>query len=147
MNVKMNVKEIITLGSSTRSPQEFIDLLKSRHIHTLIDIRSFPTSKFEHFKQQNLQSILEEAGIRYVYLGRELGGYRKGGYQAYTETRSYKDGLSRVEEMAKKKRCAIMCAERLPWKCHRRFIGNSLKMLGWRVIHVIDKKRIWEPTS
>jgi uncharacterized protein (DUF488 family) len=140
-------KTIYTLGSSTRGPQEFIALLKTYRIDKVIDVRSFPASRFEHFKQENLKHILEQSGIKYVYLGNELGGYRKGGYEAYTKTQSYEQGISKIEGIAAKESSAIVCAERLPWRCHRRFIGNSLQTLGWRVIHVVDEKRVWESTA
>lgn len=140
-------KTIYTLGSSNRNPQEFVALLNFYQIDTLIDVRSFPTSKFEHFKQENLGKILREKGIEYIYLGKELGGYRKGGYETYTKTQAYKYGLSKTEKIAEKNTCSIMCAERLPWRCHRRFIGDSLKKRGWKAIHVIDEKRIWESKS
>jgi uncharacterized protein (DUF488 family) len=140
-------KTIYTLGSSTRGPQEFIALLKIYRINKIIDVRSFPTSRFEHFKQENLEDMLKQSGIKYVYLGNDLGGYRKGGYEAYTKTQAYRHGISKIEGVATKESCAILCAERFPWKCHRRFIANSLQMLGWKVIHVLDEKRVWESAA
>lgn len=64
-----------------------------------------------------------------MYLGDELGGYRKGGYEAYLLTKEFLEGLKKLE--------------RLPWRCHRRFIGNALKNSGWKVIHIIEKDRRW----
>jgi len=109
-----------------------------------VDVRRFPTSKFPHFKQETLSQSLGEERLGYYYLGKELGGYRKGGYEAYTQTYDYLRGLELLERMASRCRCAILCAERLPWRCHRRFIGRSLRERGWQVGHIIDEKRLWE---
>lgn len=136
---------IYTLGSSNRSPEEFLGLLEAFAIQVVIDVRRFPTSRFEHFRQQNLAALLSEKGIGYLYLGTELGGYRSGGYEAFMASGQFMDGLERLEESAKAKKAVILCAERLPWRCHRRFISRQLLQRGWRVSHVIDEKRSWEP--
>ena len=75
---------VYTLGTSTRSPQEFIDLLSSHGVEVVVDVRKFPSSRFEHFHRGKLASLLSESGIDYVYMGEELGGYRRGGYQNFT---------------------------------------------------------------
>ncbi len=137
-------KRIFTLGTSTRTWEEFIHLLRVHQIEMVIDVRSFPTSKFAHFKRQSMNPSLGEAGFGYSYLGKELGGYRKEGYEAYTQTLSYLVGMELLERMSSRCRSAILCAERLPWRCHRRFIGRSLQERGWEVIHIIDEKRVWK---
>ena len=111
-----------------------------------MDVRSFPQSRFEHFKREHLEKTLKDAGIGYVYLGKELGGFRKGGYLAYTETIAYQGGISHLEDIDKEGVTAFLCAERLPWKCHRRFIAASLEESEWQVLHIIDKGRVWIPT-
>ena len=136
---------IYTLGTSTRSEEEFLDLLKHYHIKTVVDVRSFPKSRFEHFIGENLQRTLKEQGFDYIYLGKDLGGFRKGGYLAYMETAPYKEGISKMEEIGKKSAIAFICAERFPWKCHRRFIASSLGNRGWKVVHIIDKEKVWTP--
>ena len=141
----MACKSIYSIGSSTRGPREFVELLKAYKIETLADVRRFPTSRFEHFVEENLERILKGAGIEYIFLGDELGGMRRTGYEDYTTTEDFKEGVSKLEEIAEDKRTAFMCAERLPWKCHRRFIGFALRERGWRVIHIIEEKRVWEP--
>jgi uncharacterized protein (DUF488 family) len=141
----MSEPTIYSLGSSTRTSEEFIGVLHAYGIKTLVDVRSFPTSRFEHFKKENLEHLVKENAINYVYLGKALGGYRKGGYESYMDTEAYKQGLEELEKVARKSPTAFMCAERLPWKCHRRFIGESLKTRGWRVVHIIDAGRVWEP--
>ena len=72
-------RRIFTLGSSTRSPQEFLDLLVHYQIEVIVDVRRFPTSRFEHFVRENLAFLLEEKGIAYLHLGGGTGGLQKWG--------------------------------------------------------------------
>jgi len=137
-------KSIFTLGTSNRSWEEFIRLLRAYRIEMVIDVRSFPTSKFVHFKQESMNPSLAEAGFGYYFLGKELGGYRKGGYEAYTQTLPYLAGLELLERMSSRCRSAVLCAERLPWRCHRRFIGRSLQERGWKITHILDEEKVWE---
>jgi uncharacterized protein (DUF488 family) len=136
---------IYTIGTSTRAEKEFLKLLRCYQIETVIDVRSFPQSRFEHFKKDNLTKKLKTEGINYIYLGKELGGFRKGGYLAYTKTTPYQDGISHLEEIGREGITAFICAERFPWKCHRRFIAASLEERGWRVEHIIEENRVWRP--
>jgi uncharacterized protein (DUF488 family) len=137
-------KIVFTLGTSNRTWAEFVHLFRSKAIEMIADVRSFPTSKFPHFKKEALSQSLGEAGLGYFYLGKELGGYRRGGYEAYTQTLDYLVGMELLERMASRCRCAVLCAERLPRRCHRRFIGRSLQQRGWKVLHIIEEGRIWE---
>jgi uncharacterized protein (DUF488 family) len=137
-------KIIFTLGTSKRTFKEFVEMLRTYKIEMVIDVRSFPTSKFAHFQKEALAQSLAEENLGYFYLGKELGGFRQGGYEAYTQTLEYLVGMELLERMASRCRSVIICAERLPWRCHRRFIGRSLQERGWQVKHVIDQKRIWE---
>lgn len=141
------MKIIYTLGTSTYSKEEFLELLKHYNIETVVDVRSFPQSRFEHFKKENLERIFKEEGFNYVYLGEELGGFRKGGYLSYTKSIPYKAGISHLEQIGKESITAFICAERFPWKCHRRFIASSLEERGWHVEHIIEKDRIWRPKA
>ena len=120
-------------------------MLKNIGIEAVVDVRRFPTSRWEHFRKDELARGLKQAGIDYFYLGKELGGYRRGGYQSFMATEEFDHGVERLEEVAKGKRIAIVCAERLPWRCHRRFIGMALEGRGWQVVHTIDEKRTWVP--
>ena len=79
-------KIIHTLGTGNRSPEEFIGLLRAYGLEMAADVRSSPASRFPQFRREALAQILGEAGIGYVYLGKELGGYRDEGYEAYTQT-------------------------------------------------------------
>jgi uncharacterized protein (DUF488 family) len=110
---------IYTLGTSIHTREEFGELLRHYHIETVVDVRSFPQSRFEHFKKENLMSMLQEAGITYIHLGKQLGGFRKGGYVSYTKSIPYQEGISNLEKIGKKSITAFICAERFPWKCHR----------------------------
>ena len=134
-------KLIYTLGTSTRSPEEFIELLTGHGVQVVVDVRRFPSSRFEHFRKENLAGLLSQAGIDYAYMGEELGGYRRGGYQNFTTTSEFQTGIRRVEEVALEKRVAIVCAERFPWRCHRRFIALELEKQGWQVNHIIDQEK------
>ncbi len=134
---------IYTLGTSTHTKEEFLELLNSYHIETVVDVRSFPQSRFEHFKKENLERILSERGFNYFYLGKELGGFRKGGYLSYTKSLPYQEGISHLEQIGRESITAFICAERFPWKCHRRFIASTLEEKGWKVVHIIEKDRVW----
>ena len=137
-------KIIFSLGTSNRSWEVFIELLRTHAVEMVVDVRSFPTSKFPHFRREALSLSLAEEELGYSYLGKELGGYRKGGYEAYTQTLEYLVGIELLERMASRCRSAILCAERIPWRCHRRFIGRSLQERGWEVVHVIDEGKVWK---
>ena len=146
LNLNPEAADVIyTLGTSTRSFDEFLALLKEHEIEVGVDIRSFPTSRFPHFKKEYLQRNLESEGIQYLYLGRELGGFRKGGYLTYMETDLFQRGLERLEEMGREKKTAFFCSERFPWKCHRRWVAERLIQNGWQVVHIIEKGKIWIP--
>ena len=136
---------VYTLGTSTRTLEEFTALLKHLVVEVVVDVRRFPSSRFEYFRKEELAKSLLGIGIDYGHLGEELGGYRRGGYQAFLASEEFKRGLEKLERIAEEKKIAIVCAERLPWRCHRRFIGMELERRGWQVIHVIDQKRSWIP--
>ena len=136
---------IFTVGTGTRTAKEFVGLLSGRGVEVVADVRRFPSSRFEHFCRENLSALLEENCIGYVYMGDELGGYRKGGYREFIGTPEFRAGLDRLEEVATKRRAAIVCAERLPWRCHRRFIALEMEQRGWEVVHIIEDDRDWKP--
>jgi len=85
---------------------------------------------------------LPQSGVEYLWLGKELGGYRSGGYQRHMKTKLFKDGIKRLLEIAAKKRTCIMCMESNPRYCHRRFISAHLKTRGVRVIHIVAPGQI-----
>ena len=139
------MKKIYTLGTNKRSEEDFIEILLAYNIQSLIDVRSFPRSKIPIFRRENLEPALRLEGIEYHFLGAELGGFRKGGYIAYTITDDFRKGIDLVESVALAKTSVIVCAERFPWKCHRKWIARELHKRGWGVEHIIDKGKVWVP--
>ncbi|PUA32612.1 MAG: hypothetical protein B9J98_03940 [Candidatus Terraquivivens tikiterensis] len=132
---------IYTIGHGSRSKEAFLNLLRNHGIKVLADVRRWPTSKTEHFKRERLKEWLSEAGIEYVWLGDSLGGYRAGGYEAYTQTERFKEGLMALVELTKRGRVCIMCLEVGPSGCHRRFIAEKLVSMGCDVVHIISEKK------
>ena len=145
MNSIQQENAIYSLGTSNRTFGEFLDLFAEHGIEVGVDIRSFPTSRYPHFIKEPLQNLLESNGIQYEYLGKELGGFRKGGYLAYKETDSFRKGLERLGEIGRGRKSAFFCSEKFPWRCHRRWVAKKLIERGWRVIHIIEKGRVWVP--
>ncbi|MEM2455520.1 MAG: DUF488 domain-containing protein [Candidatus Bathyarchaeia archaeon] len=105
-------------------------LLKENNITTVIDVRRFPKSSNADFNRENLERILENHGIKYIFLGESLGGFVRGGYERYMETQRFKDGFKVLVEIAGKEVVALMCKERNIRYCHRRFIVRRLESLG-----------------
>ncbi len=136
---------IYSLGTSHRSFGEFVHLLREHGIEVAVDIRSFPTSRFLHFSKAVLSRNLESEGIRYIHLGEELGGFRKGGYLSYRTSEAFQKGMDRLEGIGREKRTAFFCAEKYPWRCHRRWVAQELVRRGWRVIHLLEPGKTWEP--
>lgn len=139
------MKKIFTLGTGRRSEEDFVEILFAYNISALIDVRSFPKSRISVFTRSNLEALLKAEGIQYHYLGRELGGFRKGGYEAYTLTDAFLQGIEKLESTAQDNRSVIICAERFPWKCHRKWIARELHRRGWDIEHIIDKGKLWIP--
>jgi len=128
-----------TIGHSNRSIDTFLELLWEHEVQVLVDVRSFPTSKVEHFKRELMEKWLPEHGVEYVWFGKELGGYRRRGYKRHMRTKIFKEGIRLLLEIAEAKRPCIMCMEVNPKYCHRRFISAHLKRQGVNVIHIIEK--------
>lgn len=82
--------------------------------------------------------------IEYVWLGERLGGFRTGGYDAYTTTEAFLGGLRQLEEHGRRKVTAFMCAELLFFRCHRRFIAEKLTEEGWQVFHIMERAKLYE---
>jgi len=130
---------IWTIGHSNCSIETFLQLLGEYGIQVLVDVRSFPTSKIEHFKREQMEKWLPEHGIECVWVGKELGGYRQGGYKRHMRTKLFREGIRQLLEIAKVKPTCIMCMEVKPKYCHRRFISAHLERKGVKVIHIIEK--------
>jgi uncharacterized protein (DUF488 family) len=114
-------------------------MLKDHRIEALVDVRRFPTSKVEHFKEEALTQWLTKQGIEYIWLGEPLGGYRHGGYKAYMRAKLFRDGIERLSAIARQKRTCIMRLEQKPKYCHRRFISAHLESEDNRVVHITTK--------
>lgn len=139
-------RTIYTLGTSTRSLEDFFSILKAFGIKGIADVRRFPRSrKFSHFNKEKIEEESREQNLSYHWLGDHLGGFRKGGYENYKKEPSYLEGLQKVEALAEEHPFVLICAERFPWKCHRLQISQSLVERGWDMIHIIDRDRTWVP--
>ncbi|MEM3672634.1 MAG: DUF488 domain-containing protein [Candidatus Bathyarchaeia archaeon] len=130
---------IWTVGHSNHPKDKFLGLLSEHGIQVLVDVRSFPTSKVDHFKREQMEKWLPEHGIEYVWLGKELGGYRRGGYKAHMRTKLFREGVQKLLAIASQKRTCIMCMEPNPKYCHRRFISAHLERKGVKVFHITAK--------
>ncbi len=128
-----------TIGHSNRSRDGFLKLLEEHKIQVVIDVRSFPTSKVEHFKREHMEKWLPEYGLEYIWLGKELGGYRRSGYEKHMRTKLFRAGITQLLEIAKIRRTCIMCMETNPKYCHRRFVSAYLERKGVKMVHIIAK--------
>lgn len=143
---------IYTIGHSTRSSEEFIELLKQFGVEHLVDVRTVPRSRRNpQFNQENLPNVLAEQRIHYTHLP-ELGGLRKPrpdsinkawrndsfrGYADYMGTPEFEAGLKKLMQIAGAEVVSVMCAEAVPWRCHRSLIGDALTVRGIEVVDVI----------
>lgn len=113
------------------------------HIRNVIDVRRFPKSRrYPWFNREALEVEFQSRGFVYLWLGDLLGGFRKDGYDAYKMEAAYLRGLEEVERTAISSMVTLICAEKLPWKCHRLQIAGSLEERGWDMVHIIDRDRI-----
>jgi uncharacterized protein (DUF488 family) len=133
---------------------EFIQILKSFAIATLVDVRSYPGSRrYPQFNQAELSASLEAAGIQYVHAP-NLGGRRRArkdstniawrneqfrGYADYMETEEFRAAIAELLKLAQRKRTAIMCAEAVWWRCHRSLVSDYLKVAGVLVTHILSE--------
>ena len=161
MNESNHKRVIWTIGHSTHTIEEFIDMLKSFQIECVADIRSFPGSRrYPHFNKEALEVSLSENNIKYTHL-RELGGRRKGrpdstntgwrlaafrGYADYMETSSFKEAIKELESLGSGERTAYMCAEAVWWRCHRSLVSDYLKLHKWKVMHIMGIGKTQEHT-
>jgi uncharacterized protein (DUF488 family) len=141
----MRGMRIFTLGTDRRSEEDFVEILLSYNIESVIDVRRIPKSKIPIFNRSNLEELLSEEKIVYCFLGEELGGLRKGGYTSFIVTEDFIRGMAKLESVARRGLSVIICSERFPWKCHRKWISRELHKRGWTVEHIIDKGKVWVP--
>ena len=134
-------RKIYTIGYGNRDVKEFIEILKKFEIECIVDVRRFPTSKFEYYTKKNLKKILKKENIEYIWI-EDLGGFR-GGYKRYMQSSKFKQAIKKLIEISSKRKTCILCAEYFPWRCHRRYIANYLQILGIEVVHLIDANKVW----
>lgn len=143
---------ISTIGHSTRPIEEFVDLLWSNGVAHVLDVRTMPRSRHNpQFNIDILPETLAQVGIDYTHLS-ELGGLRRThgdspngawrnvsfrGYADYMQTPEFNEGVTWVAQQAKAEHCVLMCAEAVPWRCHRSLIGDALLLRGFQVDDII----------
>lgn len=147
---------IWTVGHSTRSVEEFKEILLAHEIEVLVDVRSFPGSRrYPHFNKPELSRQLDSIGLLYLHFP-ALGGRRRASpdskntawknssfraYADHMESDDFREGIETLLEVAQTKRTAVMCAEALWWRCHRSLIADFLKAKGVQVIHILDARK------
>lgn len=144
---------LYTIGHGSRTAAGFLEVLQEQGIEVLADVRRYPGSRrHPHFGRQALNEAMEAAGIEYRWEGEALGGRRSSGegsgrhrawrieafraYASHMETETFRAALTSLLEMAAHRRVAVMCAETLWWKCHRRLIADAAVVAGARVVHL-----------
>ena len=151
--MKKKPNRVLTVGHSNHTLEFFLELLTQHRVTALADVRSAPYSRFNpHFNREQLAKSLGATGIRYVFLGRELGGrsddpscYDQGRvcYERLAGTPGFRDGLRRVMHGAEEFRIALMCAEKEPLHCQRSLlVGHQLNERGVEVAHILADGRL-----
>ncbi|MGH7262625.1 MAG: DUF488 family protein [Candidatus Rokuibacteriota bacterium] len=148
-------RSVYTIGHSNRPVAEFLDLLKAHGIRTVVDIRTIPQSRHNpQFGKDALRTTLKNARISYEHL-KALGGLRRPekdsvnlgwrnasfrGFADYMGTSEFAHGLARLKDLVAHTKTAVMCAEAVPWRCHRSLIADALTAQHWRVFHIQSRK-------
>lgn len=147
---------IFTVGHSTRRLDEFVELLRVNGVKRVIDIRTIPRSRHNpQFNRETLGPALRKREIAYVHL-KKLGGLRHAkpdsvnlgwhnasfrGFADYMQTAEFEAGLARAISLAETKPSALMCAEAVPWRCHRSLVGDALAIRGFQVRDIVSASR------
>ena len=148
------VSMVHTIGHSTRPIEEFLALLRRNGIDTLVDIRTVPKSRHNpQFEQRRLEQSLTAAGIEYRYVGTLGGlrrpakdsvndGWRNSSFRAYADhmqTEAFAEAVDELVVLAGTRHPAIMCAEAVPWRCHRSLVADALLVRGVEVLDIIGE--------
>jgi uncharacterized protein (DUF488 family) len=147
---------VLTIGHSTRPLPQFIELLKSHGVLHLVDVRTIPRSaRHPQFNLDTLPEQLASVGIAYTHM-RGLGGLRRPradsinlgwrnagfrGFADYMQTEAFEVHLAALVDLAARGRTAIMCAEAVPWRCHRSLVADALVVRGAAVEHILSAAR------
>ena len=153
----MSRLSVLTIGHSTRSIGQFIRLLAAHRVDRLIDIRTIPRSRHTpQFSRDALSAALRRAGIRYTHMA-GLGGLRHPqpdsvntgwrnsgfrGYADYMQTATFGRSLERCIDLSKNEQIVLMCAEGVPWRCHRSLVADALLVRGVAVSEITSGIRI-----
>ena len=148
--------KVLTIGHSTRSIESFIEMLRVFGVKRLVDVRTIPRSRTNpQFNRESLAQSLVETGIEYAHAP-ALGGLRHArkdspntgwrsvsfrGYADYMQTPEFEAAIESLIEAAKREQVTIMCAEAVPWRCHRSLIGDALKVRGIAVEDIMSATR------
>jgi uncharacterized protein (DUF488 family) len=154
-----SVETIFTVGHSTRSAEDFVDVLRTHGIKAVADVRLIPKSRrYPHFNHDEMAKWLPREGVEYLPM-KELGGRRRPnkdsinlgwrsesfrGYADYMQGEKFSAALQKLMEEARRRPMAIMCAEAVPWRCHRSLIGDALVVRGWRVVDLLSATKAQE---
>lgn len=149
------MQAIYTIGHSTQSIEVFIEALRAYGIQKIVDVRTIAKSRYNpQFGEDQLSPSLQQASLGYQHL-EILGGLRPTsknsintawrnksfrGFADYMQTPKFWEGITELEKIARKHRVAIMCAEAVPWRCHRSLIADTLLVRNWCVLNIMDKK-------
>jgi uncharacterized protein (DUF488 family) len=150
-------RPILTVGHGARDIETFLDILDGAGVRRLVDVRTAPGSrKHPHFGRDPLAEALRRRGIAYEWWGRELGGWRRArpdsrhtsirsagfrGYADHMETDVFGEARDRLLASISHVLTAVMCAESLWWRCHRRMLADALVAAGADVFHLMDRGR------
>lgn len=143
-----------TIGHSTRSIQEFLELLSEHHIDRVIDVRTVPRSRTNpQFNRETLPETLRVSGIEWEHAP-ALGGLRRPsphstntgwrnpsfrGYADHMTSAEFQSALDRLSETGRSENVALMCAEAVPWRCHRSLIADALVARGFEVTEILSR--------
>jgi uncharacterized protein (DUF488 family) len=153
-NCDTQTPRVLTIGHSNHTMDHFLDLLQMHGVQVVVDVRSQPYSKYAtHFDKDALKLGLQSAGIRHLYLGRELGGRLEGDefydqkghvlYDRVAATTIFQEGIKRLEKGIREFRVATLCAEENPSACHRRLlVSRVLFDHGIHVDHIRGDGRL-----
>jgi uncharacterized protein (DUF488 family) len=146
-------RTVHTIGHSTRTIEAFVDFLNAHEIELLVDIRRWPGSRrHAQFNREALSASLKTNGIEYLWRG-DLGGFRKAApgspntawrvpaFRAYADfmlTDEFERIMNAMETLAEQKRISLMCAEAVPWRCHRQLLADAFTIRGWNVCDIMD---------
>lgn len=141
-------REVFTIGHSNHALEKFLQLLEEHKIEVLVDVRSYPASRYApDFNKEDLKRAVNNRGVKYLFLGRELGGRPEGDefydedgrveYGLVARSGAFREGVRRVKDGAERFRVALMCSEEDPTGCHRELlVGRVLREEGVEVRHI-----------